>query len=556
MIYKHKQHYQFVIDDISKIDRIRIIPATRGGVNVKLTEFRIFQEGFQEVNLFRNKEYENLVPEPSQIREFNSNRQRVQFNTKSGTAQLQWILPRPEPNSSIFLQLFRLLLFVGLVFYIYKHVPTLAKDHWYVVYGLVVALVLILVMAAISKPHAHPDEHVHIRAAVYYSHNSLPAAVCDADTRGTYSVYGTSRLNSNEIYYYAAGHMLRLISFIPIKDYRKLRYINVFLFLLIVIAAIKLEGFRLFSLPLLFSPQLWYLFSYVNSEAFSIFVVIFAAYQVFYEQSTFRRAFRSENFMSRVTYALLFGGFLGLSFLLKKSFYFSIAYIGLVILIYLVLVRKPDLIRPGIRRLLPIAVVAAVIYGGVELMHQATNDFERSARISLCAKTLATRLFSPVTPPEKTAETLYWRDKGRPFSDLWEADWGTKVFISGFGYYGYFYAPGGELYYDAIKIILSAFLLYLFFWLIYRGDALAKASVIALLVAFAGLVAITMWNAWTKDFQPQGRYFFSMVMMLGCILHAGRSTINPYILFFTTVAMFTLSAFSYLFIGIIELPKQ
>jgi hypothetical protein len=55
MIYKHKQHYLFVIDDISKIDRIRIFPATRGGVNVKLTEFRIFQEGYQEVNLFRNK---------------------------------------------------------------------------------------------------------------------------------------------------------------------------------------------------------------------------------------------------------------------------------------------------------------------------------------------------------------------------------------------------------------------------------------------------------------------------------------------------------------------
>ena len=33
-----------------EIDRIRIIPATRGGVNVKLTEFRIFQEGLSHTN--------------------------------------------------------------------------------------------------------------------------------------------------------------------------------------------------------------------------------------------------------------------------------------------------------------------------------------------------------------------------------------------------------------------------------------------------------------------------------------------------------------------------
>ena len=151
--------------------------------------------------------------------------------------------------------------------------------------------------------------------------------------------------------------------------------------------------------------------------------------------------------------------------------------------------------------------------------------------------------------------SLYWRAKGRPFSDVLDANWATSVFSSAFGYYGYLYVPGSGSFYSAVKIGLSLIGIIILVTLWRSGNTLGRAAVAAMVVCFSGLVGITLWNSWTMDFQPQGRYFFSLAIMLGVVFYTLRHSLPVRVLMPIALFITGLSLFSFLFVGIPEIVK-
>ncbi|MDH3376354.1 MAG: hypothetical protein OEQ39_05225 [Gammaproteobacteria bacterium] len=425
----------------------------------------------------------------------------------------------------------------------------------YIPHALLIAFTLIIVMATLSRPNSHPDEFMHVRGAHYYQTHSLPAEVCDPETLHTYSVYGASRLNSHEISYYVAGKFARIIELVPLSDYLRFRYFNVLLFMFIVIMAYRSSIFRILSIPILLSPQIWYLFSYFNSEAFAIVSTLVIAHQIFDSNSLLRRTLtmpRSKRFAVAV---ILCGGLFSLLLLIKKSFYFFPLFLGLCAVALLWRFRINSLQSYFRSRASAILVISVAFYGAWVGANEAMNDFDRSAKIADCREQTAKYIYKPSTPIEDSAPTLYRKQKGLPLSSLFEAGWAGVVLRSAFGYYGYFDAPASPLHYNLVKVLFSGFLAYLFISVLVRGDFARRSFIVIAIITFLALFATALWKSWTRDFQPQGRYYFSLIPIIGSLCFACRGFYSGKILSVFILGLYLLSLHSFLFVGLVEIAK-
>ena len=297
-VYPRKRNYLMWIPDLQGITRLRIDPTNRYATTVSIRNLTLYGSGHDGISLFAG-DYPDSVELKRDLEEIRSETHSITVKSTSGDPQMEWFLEPQEVDSNIDDTLFWLVSVLFLVLMLRRLAPVLSRDYQFVVYGMLIILVSAVVMSHMSQRNVHPDEYVHIKAAQFYADHWLPVAACEVDSQFTYSVYGASRLNSNEIYYYFAGRILHWLTPLPAPDYLKLRYVNLALLVMLLIAAIRLVNFRLFALPLLFSPQLWYAFSYVNSEAMAITVAMFSLYWVFGSEH-FRRLIRGEAVMPGV----------------------------------------------------------------------------------------------------------------------------------------------------------------------------------------------------------------------------------------------------------------
>lgn len=552
--YPRKKHYVLPVRATAKLERLRIDPAAGGDTKVRIRRFALFSLGDAKADLFRNQEYERLKV-LRDVDSFTASGTGVALSTSGIDPQLEWIVPARSNTSQWTVWIVMLVSVAVILAFLYRVRHSLSGDLKFVPYALVVVLSLVLVMAVISKRNVHPDEYVHINAARYYAEHGFPATVCADEARYTYSVYGASRLNTNEVYYAIAGGALRVLSFLPLEPYLILRYLNAFFLLLVVIGAARHIAFRPFALPILFTPQSWYVFSYVNSEALAIVVVTAFLYQLFHPESSLRRSISSPAAPGRVATTVLAGLSVGLVLLLKQSFYFVLLYVLLTWVLLKVFAGQQIIRLNSTASLLAICLIGALTYALVELAHQWTNDFDRENRIRACAVELAKAPYNPATPLEKTRSSLYWKAKGHVFSEVIDAGWLRSAFNSGFGYYGYLYTPGSRIHYRLVAATLGILLAYVFFTALLRGGPMQRSAGTAALLTFAGLLAATLWNSWTKDFQPQGRYFFCLLPVLGSLLYLCREKLNYRAIAGLSLVLFALSVFSFVFVGINEIPK-
>ncbi len=425
----------------------------------------------------------------------------------------------------------------------------------FVPYALTIVLVLIVVMAAISRSNAHPDEFVHMLAALYYKQHILPPELCAPDTLHTYSNYGASRLNTDEIVYNIAGKFALLMDVLPVHDYHKLRLFNILLFGLLTLMTFVRPGLRLVALPLLLSPQVWYVFSYFNSEGFAVFITVLLAYQLIEPHSFSRRHLFDPSRRGRIASLVVLGVAIGLVLVLKKSFYFFLLFLGMAALIFTLHAGLKQTFKTYTGKTAFVAVLAALVGGSWIFAHEAVNDFDRWERIKACKEQTAETAYRLSTPVEQTAPTVYWRKKGKTIPDILETGWAGVVFRSAFGYYGYLQLPNSDLHYTILKYLLVGLVAYLSLSVLIRGERTQRLLVIAGLATAAAVFAMALYKSWTRDFQPQGRYQFSLFAVSGFVLAACQKFYNEKILFAFVLAIYFLALHSFISVGLIEIPK-
>jgi len=413
----------------------------------------------------------------------------------------------------------------------------------------------IIAIALISKFDVHPDEYVHFRAANYYSTHSLPPPVCDPGSRYTYSVYGVSRLDNREIAYFVAGRYLQLVDFVPVENYLKLRFLNISMFMVLVFLVFRHVRARYLFLPLLLTPQAWYLFSYYNSDALSLFAVSLLAYQLFVPQSMLRQLLKGVRPPGYVLWLL------GLSLLVALQYWIKLNYMFYPMLLAMLAVswrlvhrRFPDM--RGTAPLWIALVLGTAIFLGWEINRRAINDFDLSSRVMDCRETLSTSIYKPSTPLDQTHYNYRLRAKGVPLMDIFtKHDWAERIFFTGLGAYGYTEYLNQNVHYEIVALFIVALLLYLIISISLRGRALGRLSVLSMLAALFGITAAAAYNNWVMDFQPQGRYLMVYLPIMGTLMALYWRLLSVRWLSILTAIPFLLGLYSILAVALVELPR-
>ncbi|WP_446011809.1 hypothetical protein [Candidatus Electrothrix sp.] len=560
LIEPGKTSYSVRVNNTAKVGYLRLDPSEKTAW-VTIKQLRIKQWGYPDYVVRSQEDFARLEI-ISGIESLTRNDQGVTVQVKSRDPQLKLHLPArgqlfsPWTDPAEAIRLFCVALLVIAVSFLFR--SFVHNSYFLPVLG-AFALGLIMTMALISAFSTHPDEYVHVTAGEYFSDHTLPPKVGDPAIRDTYSAYGVSRLHSGEIIYLLAGKYLRLLQPLYLESFFLLRLLNVIFFGILIFLAFTKQDFRFFLLPFLISPQIWYIFSYFNSDAFATFISLLAAYQLAGKKSALTSLFFPEQASEQAKYTWIkivgLGLLLGFLLLLKKNFYF------LYLFLFLYFLWKVWLLRPlwngkKIFHLIMILFIACSVFGGVRLTDAWINDFNKVALLFQARQQFAEYLYNPNTPIEKRHAYLEMRQRGTTLKRFLARDrWGEKSFRTSFGVYGYTQYSGSFSYYDYVRYIGIALLLTLIISIMYQG----QGAGIALLGISGGtavlLILMACWHAWTVDFQAQGRYFLPIIPMAAVLFyHCRRMIFQPifYILFF---ALFFLSVYNFILVGLRDIGK-
>ena len=423
-------------------------------------------------------------------------------------------------------------------------------------------------MASTSAADVNPDEIHHFQAVAYYKTHFLPPVIGDPAVRDSYSVWGISYLNYNWIEYLIIGKISLLLSvfFDPLTAARSS---NLFLFVCVGLWFITRGRNDIAALvPVLFflvSPQVWYVFSYVNNDGFALAAASLLAYQVASPSSVTTAFFHDE----RASYAkgILLGLLLGLQLICKTNYWPMAAISVLWVLFYspraYLLIRKLAFVSViaviilGVRIGIDFAINGESNFAGVSYVRYVLGDTQAASKLRSYQEEIAEPPYRPSVMESDLAATdpgVKLKEKGVSFLQLFtEWKWHVFSFCSFVGVYGYMNTWGPKFYYVTMAVLYIALMLFLFGAVL---RARGKRALIDISIVLSGIVltiAASVAVSWTYSFQPQGRYLFPCLPILAIFTIGNREVINERILRLIVFAMFAVSAYSFIFVGLARL---
>jgi len=479
------------------------------------------------------------------------------------------------------------------------------------------AVALALTMAVVSAINYEPlrwfgppDEYQHRAAARYYIDHWLPPKAGEAATLDTYSNYGLSYLNETDFPYLFAGKFAALLA--PVVSNHDLAFRLFDVLLLGILAAfcgMRPAAFLIFS-PLLLSPQIWYIFSYFNGDAFALFLAMLIAYQVAAPGSLFNANLDSPGLRRNISGAVVLGLLIGLLALSKKNYLSFLAFVPVAValarlgwqsavllaaaaiaaggvylkwaevplvqlwlaaaggaaLVLLAILAGPSTRRMRLNALFKCAIVcvvaAAVIVPRVwwDVVRYGSDEQKWAAIVQLQEK-LAQPVYKPSRIYSEKHDGYYGiglRDRGLALRDLFRPpwDWHTKTFTTATGQYGWIEYRAQWPYYLMMAAGYLA-LLAVYVQAVAHSREVAAALGSLFVTIFAGLtIAAAIYHSWVNDFQAQGRYLFPIVAMLGIGLQSVRDKTQRQVVTCIVAACFALGAWSFIVIGLRQIPKS
>lgn len=562
LIDGYHKRYDLFIGNLFDIERIRVDPV-EFKTKLFLHEMTITQPGFAPIELNPGNGFRGLTPN-DQVDRVVVKEDGLRFNTIGRDGHFELVVDK----SGGYLPLVHIVVVASILLgsiLVGRALTGFGSDLSYVPVLLMIAVVLALTMAAISKHYwlhpngtarifVHPDEEAHVTAVEYYRHNWLPPAIDDPAIADSFSVYGYTRLASYELFYPIAGYLTRLLAPLRQNFMWDARLISVLLLGLMAYLAWRYASFRPFAAPLLISPQIWYLYSYTNSDGFALFLATIMAWQAADRESVLNRLL-SDPARPHWFHVLWLGALTGALMLLKLNFYFFILFLGL----YLVWrMAVGDFADRGLlfRRLAVIAVIGMTLYAGRYGLEIAANGTDSKQKIAAMIEQKAEPIYKPSTELGKQHIYLQMRERGHSLNAIWSKEqWGAKTFISAFGAYGFTQYLGSNVYYNLVRWTGIGLILVLLGSLLLRGP---PASWI--LFGITGgcavlLVGASLYNSWTVSFQAQGRYMAPILPMLGVLYYHARPWLAERLFNPLLFALFALGAWSFVFIGLALIPK-
>lgn len=411
-------------------------------------------------------------------------------------------------------------------------------------------------MAVTSRFNVHPDERDHVSAGSYFIEYWDFPALNDPRLVRTYSNYGVTYLQQLDVVYFFAGKFASVLTRCGVPEYLALRFFNIALFCLLMVLFFRLPGVRkLVFLPLFISPQVWYIFSYFNGDAFPFFLSLVLVYLVAragFPVSGMRFSLADPGLRRLLAMGLALG-FLCVS---KQNYYvlagFVAVYFGLCGLV------SGRLADAG-RQAAVVLCLAVLVFGGRFWHYAYVNRTVAADAPNRNAERYADKAFKPSATE---AGTQFWglemRRQGLTYPQLFSIwDWHIWSFRTSFGVYDYMkiYAP--YIYYRYIGYLFWSLLAVLSLAVGLRGGRDGWAF-LAIFYVFAGLTVFqSTWHSWVHDFQAQGRYLFPVAAMGGLVLarHARAAAFSLPLALPLALGMYGMSLYSFIAVGLTFIPR-
>ena len=553
LIKPGKCRYTLRVTNTSATDFLRLDPSEKTAW-ITIKRLTVRQWGFPDYTLKDRADFDNLQVIAG-VKSLTRLDQGVTVQVKGRDPQLKLILPKMERQVSGLADLARIIgvvLLATVCFFVFRF---FFRTSFFIPVLAAFTLALILVMASITGENTHPDEYVHLAAGKYYENHTLPPRVGDPAIQNTYSLYGMSRLHSGEIVYPLAGKFLQFLKPLQMDRVILLRLFNVLLFASLVCFTYKKADFRFFLLPFLISPQIWYVFSYFNSDAFATFIGLLAGYQLAAEKSALATLLWGKESDYNWLKILLLGVLFGLLLLLKKNFYVLYLFFFFYF-IWKIWLLRPVWTRKSVFRFAAVVVVGCTLFIAFRGTDAWVNDFDKKEMMFEARRQHAAYLFNPDTPLEHKHAYLQMRERGASLKRFLELDrWGEKSFYTAFGDYGYAQYPGSFVYYNYVRYTGLLLLLTLIVSVAWQGKLPGILLATLSLVMPCLLIVVACYHAWTVDFQAQGRYLLPIIPIFAVLLYHGQRVIYRPLFYSLFLIMFSLSVYNFIMVGLRDIGK-
>ncbi len=550
LVRPDKKTYSFYLTDLDGLERLRIDPHTYVGTST-INRLVISQKGWEPLNFAKTGF--NSIHSLENIGHSQADDSKLVTTSTTKDPQLEFFLSLKKTQFGWQQEILRLLVLFSFLYIAGTLCSGLLSQEFYIPFLLAGVLCLVLVMAMNSERDVHPDEYVHLAAAEYYSSNWLPPDVESDEMRDTYSRYGVSRLNGNEIYYFISGKFSVLLQPFQLSEHLTLRLFNVLMLAVIMLIAVKYPGSRIIIAPLLISPQLWYVVSYCNSDGFAVFVCMLAGWQVVDKESLFSRYLFNDRH-DRVGSVVVIGVMsvlFGMLVMLKKNYYPVLLFLFCILLVKLWSERERWDIRTLVVRLLIICMLGMSIFGAKVAADLYVNGFDRSSKIAAMRVKMAEPMFNPETPVDKRHVYLSMKERGVTLEKILNVHrWAEKTFRSAFGVYGYHTVSATYVLYDLFRWAGLALLCYVAGSVLIFGELQERMLLCVAVILSAVLIGFALNHSWTNDFQAQGRYLFPVALMLAGGVALAEKTLNRKILCTLLLSLCALSTYSFIMVGL------
>lgn len=411
--------------------------------------------------------------------------------------------------------------------------------------------ILIFVLLALSFRVAfysslnsvHPDEANHLDAGRYYKSHWKLAAIDDPDIKPSRSIFGVSYLDEPEVGYYIAGKFARLLESIVSPDTLNFRIFHLILLILSIGIIFWNRLPNSLLIPLL-TPQVWYVFSYFNGDAFPLFLSLCCVFVV----RRFWGVLQNENVTSSITtLSILLGSFTGLLLVSKKNYLFFLFFLMIVLLWQLFVIKDAQQNKLFRKFITQSALVSLSLYLVVTIVDLSRNGIDRNAKLASIVEHSAGVPFKRSTPLSESYFALWLKDKGVAFEELFTVwKWHKSFYQSFVGQYGYMSVIMSERYYRIFKIVLLSILAFVLVQSVRKIET--SVVFISFTLCLTMLIAATLYRSWTFDFQAQGRYLFPALSMLGIVVALNKQLDRSVVLQGLLLACYVLGTYSFVVI--------
>ena len=376
--------------------------------------------------------------------------------------------------------------------------------------AIIVATVISLAIALLSRAQIHPDETVHIGGFDYFVGRLFPPDIGSDDV--VYSSYGQSRVFSREIVYIFYGNLAYLLQKLSgvVPSYITYRLFNVGLLFVtlttLFFTKTKSNLIPFFGFVFVSIPQICYIYSYANSDAwalsFNIFVFIFAVY--LWDKAIGAWSIRD---------LLILGSLTGLVLVSKANFFIGLLLPYTLIayrLIEYFLIQKKRSLPQWLPKLAAWCLTILVIAAPLQIVYTLSQGDYQAALY----RTREERAIEGFKPSNPTSRGLHLKQKGYSYDYLFQRKWHVTTARSFWALFGgmSIRARPSWLYryvfYGAVMLVgLTAFTL-VRSRLMGRDLFLTLCMPAALLTIVLNIYASLRYSL-DFDYQPQGRYLFS-----------------------------------------------